>query len=938
MNADVAILTVIPEAHDAVRQLCSLSRSEERGGQPYWTGRVPAAGGGEHLVVLDRAVDRSNLPAQEAAQRLLQHWRPRHLIVADIGGGFHGRDGLAVGDVVFASLVHYYEFVKETAGGGVEARDFARAAPARGARATLAVIAQEATWPERIEHARPGGTRDWPSLLEGEIVAGDHLLSDPDSSLVAGLVGAYPKALAIDMESAGVARAVYGAQQDELFTQLTILRGISDLVDDPERDNQATRDDWKPYAAHAAAAAALRLVTRTRLPQHADDELPSIVRRHRECFQDSLRERLPTDAQSFRLELRSARRGETAPHPPAAAPETFGRDQLLELLDRERRIALYGSSGAGKSWTLLHLARQIAPGDDPLAVLVDLKAFRPTWLGQIADTPVGERLVPAIDAILSAAIEPISATELDALAQERTVVLLVDGINEVPEVNERMRIALNEYARQRPRVRVLVADRRAELFYRDARWKLIGCHGLVHADARAVVDERFGAGTFEALPAVDRELLELPFFLDWALEIGDPRLAPRAHAVDRFLRRSGLSDVDLDRIAQVAYTASAAQRTALAESEQCQLEADGLLDRLHAAGIVVHRGADQRFAHQLFHQYAAARWVAHHDELWTPQALDEITVNAASLDAIGMTLTLTTAKARDRLLRVVYDWNWRAAIQALHETQSSDCHVSHALEIAVLAMAAEKRFDPVAGTAMRVHEQLERFEDGIAARLRDVTDHEELLQLIASLQVDAAPWYAEWKAVFLNRPTHGSLDDEAIVQVISAEPLLGWTTANTIRRFPCDEGHAAQLRALYLAHRPTSQDRLADTIRWRIVHALGRWPSQANVALLQRSLDEDADLWVRYGAMRSLMEMAALSTDGLRTEILADLRARITTLDRLPLTQVAWSASYHNAHEGWIDAVRPLLTAVLAAQESDTERELWRRRLDRFERYAEAQR
>lgn len=926
MDADVAILTVVPEAHNAVRHLFDLHTHEERGGQPYWVGQLAARGGGRQLVVLDRAVDRMNLPAQEAARQLLQHWKPRHLIIADIGGGFHGRDSLGVADVVFASFIHYYEPVKELAGGRREPRDFARAAPARGPRATLAMIAQEASWHGAIELTRPDGAQRQPALLEGEIVAGDRLLSDPSSPLVAELAGAYPKALAVDMESAGVARAVYGAQQEQIFTHLTVLRGISDLVDYAEADNQETRDGWKPYAAHAAAAAALALVQRLPSAKRSDAQLPTAVRAHRDAFQRSLHDRLPTDAIAFPLRLTITGRAET---------ESLNRDELLDLVQRERRAVLYGPSGAGKSWTLLHLARQVASNDDPLVVLVDLKAFRPIWLTKIPDTPVGDELLPAIDAILSAATEPIAATQLAMLARDRTVLLLVDGLNEVPEVSERMRIALNEYARQQPRIRLLVADRRAELFYRDARWNLIACDGLFDADARNVVDRRFGAGTFDTLGTSDRELLELPFFLDRALRFGDPRLGPRAHAVESFLLASGLTTAELERVAEAAYKTYAARRSVFAAAE-LELLGDGPLDRLRTAGIVVRVGSDERFAHQLLHHYGAARWVAGHEELWTPVTLDVITANAASNDAVGMALTLTEqVDARDELLRVVYDWNWRAAVDALLETQAADCPVSPALEIAVLAMAAEKLFDPVAGTATRVRNQMRRFPaDSVAARLREVPTHEQLLELIASLSVDGPAWYVAWRAVFLARPGHGTLDDELIAQVATAEPLIGWTTANAIRRFPGDDVRAAQLRALYFAHRADQSDPFANTVRWRIVHAVGRWPSPANVELLQRTLDEDRDLWVRYGAVRSLMELAALSSDGLRGAILDDLTGRVTTLDRLPMTQIAWSASYHAAHDGWVDAVRPLLLAAHAAQESSTERELWKGRLDRFERFA----
>ncbi len=107
---------------------------------------------------------------------------------------------------------------------------------------------------------------------------------------------------------------------------------------------------------------------------------------------------------------------------------------------------------------------------------------------------------------------------------------------------------------------------------------------------------------------------------------------------------------------------------------------------------------------------------------------------------------------------------------------------------------------------------------------------------------------------------------------------------------------------------------------------------------LQRALAEDTSLWVRYGAVRSLMEMAAIAEDTLRDRILRDLRGRISDLDPEPLGQIAWSALYRDARPGWPEAVRPLIEAVLAAQDSDTGRQRWQRRLDSFNDYASERR
>jgi hypothetical protein len=141
--ADIAILTVVPEAFEAVLATFGLDREEHRLGQPYMCGEVEAACGGTHIVVCDQASDRSNQPALEAASKLLRAWRPQVLIVADIGAGIWGaeatpRDGVHLGDVVVASNLEYYEGIKELKDGTEEARKFAFIPPSRGPRVSSA--------------------------------------------------------------------------------------------------------------------------------------------------------------------------------------------------------------------------------------------------------------------------------------------------------------------------------------------------------------------------------------------------------------------------------------------------------------------------------------------------------------------------------------------------------------------------------------------------------------------------------------------------------------------------------------------------------------------------------------------------------------------------------------------------------------------------------
>lgn len=107
-TSDFGILTVVPEAFDAAMSLFDVTDYEDALGLRFGVALVGSSDGGQHVVTLIQIPDRSNPPAAEAASSMLRGCEPRHLIVADIGGGLcdrngSGRDGLELGDVVVAT-------------------------------------------------------------------------------------------------------------------------------------------------------------------------------------------------------------------------------------------------------------------------------------------------------------------------------------------------------------------------------------------------------------------------------------------------------------------------------------------------------------------------------------------------------------------------------------------------------------------------------------------------------------------------------------------------------------------------------------------------------------------------------------------------------------------------------------------------------------------
>lgn len=277
-HARVAILTVIPEEMDEVLEV--LGATEEVGLTSNFTSPAALAEGVECLpFVVARSSDRSNGPANVSARELLEDWRPETLLLVGIAGGIRRLDAKAspaalepgpeLGDVVLGTMVHFGDYGKDLPSGFLP-----RWLPLVHPPKRLLTRHADAM---RVGRDWADGIRDWPkeelpALHEGEIVAVEAVASNHYAPRQKTILDYYDKAIAIDMESKGVAEALFDYEADvgvHYHPRWMCVRGISDLVVGSDEaaalvgeDNNAQRDVWRKAAARSAAMAARFLLVR----------------------------------------------------------------------------------------------------------------------------------------------------------------------------------------------------------------------------------------------------------------------------------------------------------------------------------------------------------------------------------------------------------------------------------------------------------------------------------------------------------------------------------------------------------------------------------------------------------------------------------------------------------------------------------------------------
>jgi predicted ATPase/nucleoside phosphorylase len=215
-----------------------------------------------------------NVPAAQLASDIIDRWKPRILLVVGIAGAVTGRDQISLGDVIVHNGLIYYELQKILDGKHYERS--MEVAPSSWILLQAANRIAAVKWHQQIGVTKPNGAQTPPRMHRGLILSGDKLLADPDSEELKRLLRQHDEALAVEMESGGIARAVWEKHSTHPV-EFLIIRGVSDYCN--ARENQATRDRWRTYAARAAAAFALELIRQIRSPLDNETQIASLIAR-----------------------------------------------------------------------------------------------------------------------------------------------------------------------------------------------------------------------------------------------------------------------------------------------------------------------------------------------------------------------------------------------------------------------------------------------------------------------------------------------------------------------------------------------------------------------------------------------------------------------------------------------------------------------------------
>jgi hypothetical protein len=589
-------------------------------------------------------------------------------------------------------------------------------------------------------------------------------------------------------------------------------------------------------------------------------------------------------------------------------------DIVDSVLKRGRAI-IAGRGGDGKTWLLRRLFKQVLE-QGAVPILLDLKQWSGADYDAWKDWTASE-IGDAADFIVRRfSGYEIGAIDLDRIPPEVRKVLLVDGLSEITSVvGAQVLQLLDEMVREQINLSVLVADRliRRELPSGES-WS-IGTTMPLPPDQ---VKQHLGSDT-EVQPG---DLLTSPFFLDAAISYGVEG-SQRAVTSETFLTiHGGLNAADLDLAAAAAFEAYKLSRSRVFDRAIFARTAGERVTATLESSATVVSGPDGKsyFTHHLLHDYLASRHFAKlPPDRWTPQALSLLSFEASSFDALELVFEQLDNERADLFLRQLYDWNLYAAGYALGQARDADTSVGSEMSTMIFAMLAEKRFDAILATRQRADDALALMQLSGAEPFRAAASLEAVFEALDSI-VSTEKWFNNWTQLF-NTKADAALSADTLASVRDPDSIIGWTVANVAKR-TVPIPHAADQLVVWV------QEEKNATVRWRIAHVLGAFPEAVALNELVRLLDHDPDGYVRYGAIRSIVELASRSNQTMLDSVARALDERAEAIWKQPKIagelRMCLLMDPKTVAEDWFAFVAKVVRSLFIVIENTVERDEWR--------------
>ncbi len=242
----VVILTAIKEEYLAVREHLVQPVDATQKSTSYEAGVFEFNNKLIARVVIRECGPKNTNAAQET-ERAIQYFSPDVILFVGIAGSRKPKD-FSIGDVIYPTMIYSYE------GGKSEKKSFSSRPDMGGTTFHLDEIAKR----ERLNN-------DWKKLIKNEqskdvkadlgvIASGEKLVEHYDSEIGKILSKHFNDTSAVEMEGFGFAKAATKQGKEYNNMMFGVVRGISDIIGQPNEEEQSGAEDRRPDNAKQIAS------------------------------------------------------------------------------------------------------------------------------------------------------------------------------------------------------------------------------------------------------------------------------------------------------------------------------------------------------------------------------------------------------------------------------------------------------------------------------------------------------------------------------------------------------------------------------------------------------------------------------------------------------------------------------------------------------------
>lgn len=505
---------------------------------------------------------------------------------------------------------------------------------------------------------------------------------------------------------------------------------------------------------------------------------------------------------------------------PEARTVTQWLDDLLAS-DTGLIAALVAPGGAGKSNLLLQLAETALTRKLP-AFLVDVKAaINSDNLKIFSDPPTPKNEPQRLEAMYHFADTAWAAFRDIADSQQDGALVIIDGLNEHPDVADGLLRTAKDILFRNNRIRFLVASRPMGPPLPEGWNDYVGDHYSVAPLSAKVIRGELSKAN---VGPVDKSLMELfqsPLLLFLGIELlkrgttladaSAPAIihqfltycltqkAANKPRVDDLMRALAAHAFDVYRQSnQLAFNEDEFEKAYLAvfEKEKTPPSADNQRAALRSFSdlAIVNSPATGRpplmYRHHLLHDYLVALHLAKTETEWNDLGFDAATWTARNSEPLELAVSKLDTDAA-AFLRAVYDWSYPALISCIHTLDlreggvEANTHIPTGLRDQIAALLAIKLTDKFSATRSSAEKNLEQLGGPFAKQALELSkqysgEDKAYVEALRTKVEEHFPDNAEfgaWRAIYTRKSGAGLKKD-----LFDRDPIIGWTAANVVRR------------------------------------------------------------------------------------------------------------------------------------------------------------